>query len=133
MVRSSAEGPPPVPGSPSEYEPTARPGARLPHAWLDEVGGTSTLDLVPLDRPVLFTFGAHDEWSAELGDAAAAVVRVGVDTPALDEWRRLCDVNDDGALLVRPDQHVAWRARDAAQSGELGRALDVVAGRVDGH
>ena len=124
------EGPPVQPGSPSEYEPTARPGARLPHAWLDQVGGTSTLDLVPLDRPVLFTFGDHDRWSAELGAAAATMVRVGIDTPALDEWRHLCDVDDDGAVLVRPDQHVAWRARDAAQSGELGRALDVVAGRV---
>ncbi len=53
-------------GSPSTYEPTARPGARLPHAWLREVGGRSTLDLVPLGRPVLFSFGDHDAWADAL-------------------------------------------------------------------
>jgi 2-polyprenyl-6-methoxyphenol hydroxylase-like FAD-dependent oxidoreductase len=119
------------PGSPSEYEPSARPGARLPHAWLDEVGGRSTLDLVPIGRPVLFTFGDHDRWAGELGDAAVELVRVGIDTPVLDAWRRLCGVGDGGALMVRPDQHVAWRALDASSSVDLGRALGVVTGRVE--
>lgn len=123
------EEPPAEPGSPSQYEPTARPGARLPHAWLSEVGGSSTLDLVPLDRPVLFSFGGHDVWADALGAADVSTVRVGVDTPALDSWRLLCDVDDSGALLVRPDHHVAWRARSIEHSTELGHALDVVAGR----
>lgn len=123
------EEPPAEPSSPSEYEPTAHPGARMPHAWLREVGGTSTLDLVPLDRPVLFSFGDHDVWADALGVADVSTVRVGVDTPALNSWRQACDVDDTGALLVRPDHHVAWRARNVARSPELGRALDVVAGR----
>ena len=117
------------PGSPSVFEPTARPGARLPHAWLDEVGGASTLDLVPIDRPALFTFGGHERWAAEALDAGITVIRVGVDTPLLDPWRRLCEVGVDGALLVRPDQHVAWRAHSVDQSAGLGRALGVVAGQ----
>ena len=50
--------------------------------------------------------------------------------PALDAWRTLCDVDEGGALLVRPDHHVAWRARGAAQTPGLARALDVIAGRV---
>ena len=120
---------PAEPRSPSEYEPTARPGARMPHAWLREVGGTSTLDLVPLDRPVLFSFGGHDVWADALGTADVSTVRVGVDTPALDSWRQACDVDDTGALLVRPDHHVAWRARSIEHSTKLGHALDVVAGR----
>ena len=128
------DGAPTEPGSPSDYVPTARPGARLPHAWLDGPGGRSTLDLVPIDRSVLFTFGHHDRWAGALGDARAedevVVVRVGVDTPALDAWREVCGVDEGGALLVRPDQHVAWRARDVSQSAELVRALGVVAGRV---
>lgn len=125
------EGPPSEPGSPSDFEPTARPGARLPHAWLAEVGGTSTLDLVPIARPVLFTFGKHDRWAAEVGDTETTVIRVGVDTPALDLWRTVCEVGVDGALLVRPDQHVAWRARSVDQAAELGRALGVVAGHIE--
>lgn len=32
----------------------------MPHAWLDEIGGTSTPDLVTIDRAVLFSFGDHD-------------------------------------------------------------------------
>ena len=27
-----------------------------------------------------------------------------------EDWRALCGLGTDGALLVRPDQHVAWRA-----------------------
>jgi 2,4-dichlorophenol 6-monooxygenase len=123
------EGPPAEPGSPSDYEPTARPGARVPHAWLGETGGRSTLDLVPIDRPVLFSFGDHDAWGNALGSADVVTVRVGVDTPALDSWRKVCDVGESGALLVRPDHHVAWRAHTSAQVPELARALDVIAGR----
>ncbi len=125
------DGTPAEPGSPSDYHPTARPGARVPLAWLDRVGGTSTLDLVPLDRSVLVSFGDHDRWAAALDGAPVAHVRVGVDTPALDAWREVCDVRSDGALLVRPDQHVAWRAPDAADAAHLGRALGAVSGRVE--
>ena len=123
------EGPPAEPGSPSDYKPTARPGARMPHAWVDETGGRSTLDLVPIDRPVLFSFGDHDTWGNALGTTDVATVRVGVDTPALDAWRVMCDVGESGALLVRPDHHVAWRARTSGQLPDLARALDVLAGR----
>lgn len=118
------------PESPSHYRPCARPGARLPHTWTDRVGGTSTLDLVPIDRPALITFGNHDHWASELGDAEVELVRIGVDTPPLEAWRAVCEVGSDGALLVRPDQHVAWRARAAADSTELGRALRTLAGAV---
>ena len=64
-----------------------------------------------------------------LGTTDVATVRVGVDTPALDAWRVMCDVGESGALLVRPDHHVAWRARTSAQSPDLSPALDVLAGR----
>lgn len=124
-----SEEPPSGPSSASEYEPTARPGARMPHAWLDATGERSTLDLVPLDRPVLFSFGDHEAWGNALGNAEVATVRVGVDTPALDSWRTVCDIGESGALLVRPDHHVAWRAHDSTQLPELARALDVIAGR----
>jgi hypothetical protein len=41
-------------------------------------------------------------------------VRVGVDVAdPNDWWRSVADMRPDGALLVRPDQHVAFRARRA--------------------
>jgi len=123
------EGPPADRGLPSEYVPTARPGARMPHAWLGDDHSCSTLDLVPLDRPVLLSFGDHEAWEDAIGVDEVAIVRIGVDTPALVSWREICEVDGTGALLVRPDHHVAWRARDSAQLPELAQALSVIAGR----
>jgi 2,4-dichlorophenol 6-monooxygenase len=125
-----SESPPAEPGSASEYEPSARAGARMPHAWVDRTGGLSTLDLVPIDRPVLFSFGAHEAWAQALGEALipVAAVRVGVDTPSLDAWRELCELEETGALLVRPDQHVAWRARRSEEAPGLAHALQIVSG-----
>ncbi|MEM7271440.1 MAG: FAD-dependent monooxygenase [Actinomycetota bacterium] len=118
------------PSSPRNYVPSARPGARLPHAWLDHVGGRSTLDLIDRSRPTLVTFGDHARWEAAVGDDVPVVqVRVGVDQAAPGEWRQLCGVEASGALLVRPDQHVAFRAQDADAAGVLAAALQTVAGR----
>jgi len=32
-------------------------------------------------------------------------------------WQRACEIEPDGALLIRPDQHVAWRAPRASRDG----------------
>ncbi|MEQ8842700.1 MAG: hypothetical protein RIB98_17090 [Acidimicrobiales bacterium] len=107
----------------------------MPHAWLAETGGRSTLDLVPIDRPVLFSFGDHEGWASTLRNvdtaAEVATVKVGVDTPELDAWRTLCELGPTGALLVRPDHHVAWRARSVEESSDLARALDAVTGTTN--
>jgi 2,4-dichlorophenol 6-monooxygenase len=104
------EGEPPAPiTDPSVFTPAAEVGARLPHGWLAD--GRSTLDLVPLDGMTLLTVGAHDEWTAAAGDAQVAVRHVRLDEGAIGEgWRAQCGLGEEGALLVRPDQHVAWRA-----------------------
>jgi 2,4-dichlorophenol 6-monooxygenase len=114
-----------------DYVPTTRPGARLPHAWVERDGQrVSTLDLVPLDRFVLLTASAA--WAAA-GDRLAAgavagrqvtpldVVLVGRDIHDVDgSWAAVCGVPAAGALLVRPDQHVGWRAFDAAGNDAAG-------------
>ncbi|VTU19058.1 2,4-dichlorophenol 6-monooxygenase [Variovorax sp. SRS16] len=111
------------------YVPTTRPGHRLPHAWLERDGRKiSTLDLVQPGRFVLLTGRGASAWA----DAAATVARRGgvpLDVVEIHDeaavrdvegtWRCLRGVSSDGAILVRPDQHVAWRAMgrsDAAQS-----------------
>ena len=98
-----------------EYVPTSRPGARLPHGWVD-VNGTrrSTLDLIGLDRPTLIAGPAGDAWLAAARGASPAprCIRVGADfTDPDDWWSRVLGMPADGALLVRPDQHVALRVR----------------------
>lgn len=99
--------------APSEIDPTVfRPdgsvGTRLPHAWVG--GGRSTLDSVGNSAMTLFSFGNHDAWADAAASCTVPVnhVRVGIDIDPGARWGALCSVGADGALLVRPDQHVAW-------------------------
>ena len=117
--------------TPREYVPTAHPGARLPHAWLEATDAPrSTLDLVAYDVFTLLSFGEHDAWAEAIRAASNAAIthlRVGVDlSPADDAWLATCDIASGGALLVRPDQHVAWRARSLPDdpTAALGAALE---------
>jgi 2,4-dichlorophenol 6-monooxygenase len=70
------------------------------------------------------TFGAHDEWRAAMTAAApwCTHVRIGVDASMSDVWRETCGIDPDGALLVRPDQHIAWKS-----SGKLDGAMGSLA------
>lgn len=96
----------------ADYQPTATPGCRAPHLWLHTPQGRrSTIDL--FDRHfVLLTTRAGRAWRHAAADAAQAM-GVPVDRPVIDEpeWPQRYGVNPDGAVLVRPDGHVAWRAR----------------------
>ncbi|MCZ9344828.1 hypothetical protein NGM37_44485, partial [Streptomyces sp. TRM76130] len=48
-------------------------------------------------------------------------------------WTAVRGTSDDGAVLVRPDQHVAWRSAAAGPrvDQELGAALRRVLGHAD--
>jgi hypothetical protein len=43
-------------------------------------------------------------------------------------WATIYEVEADGAVLVRPDGHVAWRSRGGAMDSR--QALECVLGRV---
>lgn len=123
LARGDAAPPAPI-TDPSRFEPTGEVGARLPHAWLPD--GRSTLDLVEPGSFALLSAGDHDRWAGAVSTAAGAIPirRValrGADDPGT-EWRDLCGLGADGALLVRPDQHVAWRSDRAPD--DPGAALD---------
>ncbi|WP_336921970.1 FAD-dependent oxidoreductase [Aquipuribacter sp. SD81] len=106
------------------YHPTTWPGARLPHCWLghrEESGyrRVSTHDVAGHGRFTLFTGIGGQAWAdaaetltRELGvEVHAAVVGPGRRyTDLYDDWARLREVAEDGCVLVRPDNHVAWRA-----------------------
>ena len=103
----------------ADYVPNARPGSRAPHVWLrrgDE--RISSLDHFGDDLVLLAPDTAHG-WIA----AAAACVpplrteRIGPTGDWQDddgEWSRVYGVGSAGAVLVRPDGHVAWRSAGAA-------------------
>ncbi len=105
---------------PSVFEPLASAGYRLPHAWLAD--GRSTLDLVRLGCLTLISFGEHDAWGDAVsdGDIPVHLVRMGVDAHASGEW--IVGIGD-GAILVRPDQHIAWRSGIHSAPGDLANAV----------
>jgi 2,4-dichlorophenol 6-monooxygenase len=110
------------------YHPTTWPGAYLPHAWVEHDHTlVSTLDLVGHSRFSLVIGVDGQAWedaakvlSAELG-IDLSVVRIGLRAEyddVLGTWTDSREIDDDGALLVRPDRHVAWRAHNAVAAPE---------------
>ncbi|MBV9230670.1 MAG: FAD-dependent monooxygenase, partial [Chloroflexi bacterium] len=103
------------------------PGRRAPHLWLERQGQRiSTLDLFGTSF-VLLAGEDGSQWR----DAALAIAACrGIDLDAycvgptgdlidLDErWPAAYGVTSTGAVLVRPDGFVAWRAQDSEQSPE---------------
>ena len=127
------DGTPPPPGHDSaiEFHPTARPGHHVPHVWLDRAGErVSTSDLVAPVGMTLFVDAAH---SAVWRRAAKAVTGVRLTVVEVGdtlvdpsgEWTSVRGTGPDGALLVRPDRHVAWRVATAPAdpSAELAAVL----------
>jgi hypothetical protein len=85
--------------------PTARPGARAPHAVLAD--GTSTRDRFGRGF-VLFTGGRDSDW-----EVAAAGLLPQVSLCRLDgAARALYQLPAGGAALARPDGIIAWRSDD---------------------
>ncbi|MBP6814550.1 MAG: FAD-dependent monooxygenase [Burkholderiaceae bacterium] len=119
---------------------TTRPGAKIPHCWLVGVDGrrVSTLDLVGKGRFSLVTGLSGTAWTQAAQRLSAPWLRtVVVGTAGAQDyyysWHKRREIEEAGALLVRPDGVVAWRAphaaRDAADAerqlrSALARILD---------
>jgi len=133
--------PPPEVADPiTQYAPSARPGGRAPHVWLEREGSqVSTTDLVGRAFALL-TGGGGTRWrdaaravaGARTVPLAAVAIGRGGDLDDPDgAWTAAYGIEPDGAVLVRPDGHVAWRrpTRAADCQAELAGALDQVLGR----
>lgn len=103
------------------YHASTVPGAHLPHAWVgDSVSRHAMMDLAPYTRFTLITGIAGQEWagaaakvSQELGVPIGTVV-IGPGREVTDlyfDWAKIREVEESGALLVRPDKHIGWRAQ----------------------
>lgn len=87
---------------PLVYNPTTWPGARLPHIFLDD--GTSLYDRLGL----FFTLVVLDDTDTTVMEKAAESLEFPLHTLRLDR-PDLCGLYERNLILVRPDQHVAWR------------------------
>jgi hypothetical protein len=109
--------PPEVADSYSDYVPSATPGARAPHVWLgDFEERLSTLDLFGSAFTLLAAyrggpwFTAAAKVEAELG---VPIDCYDIGGPGLRDrggFTAAYGLGEEGAVLVRPDGHVAWRS-----------------------
>jgi 2,4-dichlorophenol 6-monooxygenase len=123
------------------YIQTSRPGHRLPHAWFEHQGErVAAHDLVRPGAFLLLAGERGEDWvgAAERAATTAGVTidahRVGPDAElrgADDAWYGLRGHDARGALLVRPDGHVGFRAATgvADPDAALERALDALLSR----
>jgi hypothetical protein len=116
--------PPAVADSYSDYVPSATPGARAPHVWLGAPAARlSTLDLFGTAFTLLAAPGggawcsAAAEVERELG---VPIDRYCIGGPGLRDLGGFADaygLGQHGAVLVRPDGHVAWRSATGPGTG----------------
>jgi 2,4-dichlorophenol 6-monooxygenase len=128
---------PPVIENPvREFVQSGRPGARMPHSWIMREGKRlSTLDLLELDSFTLITTSQNDAWAAAVkGISAVPVKYVAIEVASLEDeacWLKDSGIGLEGALLVRPDQHVAWRV-DSVPEDPAAALREAVASIVEG-
>lgn len=114
------DGSTPAPDEANSYTPTACPGGRAPHAWLDD--GRSLYDTFNFEWTLL-ALGADAPQAAAFERTAAAR---GMDLRVVRHARpELRELYEAPLALIRPDQIVAWRGSD-------GRQADAVLARVSG-
>lgn len=115
-----------VPIDISRYEPSTQPGAILPHAWVEaDEQETSLLSLVPMERFTLL-LGPESDASAEAikaSDVPLSVLTYGQDFKTAADWSAFSDLPGDGALLIRPDRHIAKRYTSVCSADALSRDL----------
>jgi 2,4-dichlorophenol 6-monooxygenase len=113
----------------------------MPHVWVfDQFGKQhSTLDITGQGVFTLVTGIGGEAW-LEAAKAIAASRGIKINTrvigPRRDfedhtgDWARAREIGDGGCLLVRPDQHVAFRAMQASSDAarELANAFNSILG-----
>lgn len=119
-------------GAPLENpeQPTARPGSRAPHIPLSKNGDTlSTRDLVGRTF-VLLTTPAAEKWLKEAStlNLSLTVYRIGADVEDPEgRFTKTYGITERGAVLIRPDGFVAWRAE--TEEGNLTEAVNKILAR----
>ncbi|MDF3313260.1 FAD-dependent monooxygenase [Rhodococcus sp. T2V] len=141
LVPDGSEAPPRDPLG-SVYFPTTRPGHRLPHAWIGHSEEQiSTHDLTENCACFVLIVGSEGEaWATAAAVVEekfgirlkiAQITESGPFTDSQGTWAALRQIDDSGAILVRPDNHVAWRSTsgNADPAGELTRVFGTVLAR----
>ncbi len=122
------DGTPPAEMVVETFHPSARPGCRAPHFWLDTGGApVSSIDLFDYAGFTLLTGDRGGPWVDAFGRVTrqfglagkAHVIGATAELSARDcDWLDLYGLTPGGAVLVRPDGHVAWRSPGGSDKPE---------------
>jgi 2-polyprenyl-6-methoxyphenol hydroxylase-like FAD-dependent oxidoreductase len=116
----------------SGYQPATWPGGRLPHFWIKRDGVTLSIhDVIAEDSMTLLVRPeARRAWLQAVQGVRSLgrVLAIGSGPDADWEdpqqaWAHFSGTDDLGAVLVRPDRHIAWRSRTLPRNP--GEELDV--------
>ena len=106
-----SDGTPPPPDTPAKYIPSATPGGRMPHYWIEDkhsvfdlLGPWFNLVRVGPNAPS----GSDFAQAAEVLGVPLNIIHVEADAAEEFYGAKL--------LLVRPDQHVAWRGDEMPEN-----------------
>ena len=105
------DGTTPPPDAPNSYEPSACPGGRPPHAWLDD--GQSLFDRFG-EEWTLLALGPNPP-DTHAFEAAALQCDLDLTVVRLPQ-PSLRDLYEAPLALIRPDQIVAWRGASAHEA-----------------
>lgn len=123
------------------HHPSTYPGRRLPHVWLNTVIPgplVSTLDVAGKGRFTLFMGIGGEAWrkaAVAVGRKTGLEIKVVGVGRGLDwediylDWEGKRGVEEEGAVLVRPDLFVAWRSvRGRDEGTRLGKVMRQILG-----
>ena len=105
------------------YEPTTLPGARLPSTFLPD--GSALFDRLG-NWFTLLNFGSSSDVDYFIEAARDRQLELTILTISAPNLNAIYEAN---LILVRPDQHVAWRGNGVSDSRFAGAILDRVLGR----
>jgi hypothetical protein len=120
------DGPPPAPDAVA-YTPSSVPGGRAPHIWLDQGRGrgSSLYDRLGIG----FTLLRLDGQVAGGSGLETAASRRGIPLEVLDVPGEVArELYERDLVLIRPDQHVAWRSNRPPSDAD--RVWDTLVGAM---
>lgn len=110
------------------FWPSATPGSRTPHIWFRR-GDTmkSLYEYFEITKFVLLCSGRGTAWiQAQESTFKAFPLKVAI--VPLGEFFTKYKIRDTGAVLVRPDGYIGWKAVDDSEVGKLGNVLKQLLG-----
>ncbi|KAK1495497.1 FAD binding domain-containing protein [Colletotrichum cuscutae] len=111
---------------PRTFVPSSWPGGRAPHVYLRD-GKTSIFDLFGVGFSII-DFTQAGTWSQEF-EAAAGMLNIPLTKVHLPAEIQARKVWGRDAVLIRPDDHIAWRSPLDGKRLDIRAVLEIASGR----